>query len=472
MEVLPFDDHLWLRGPCPSNDETQLLRVLPGVRPFLLGDDGLLTLVGERVPRVTLPAGTWQPLKHWLRVTFPAARTSVDANASLPDTASLTLVRCHEECDATLLLTSLSTWNNYANQAPQWRLERLAFVMNDASQILLRGTPLPPLPGERWIDFERICVPAGWKWSPHLQPAVLVEMMGLQPGDIALLFPPPSSNSAMNKSLSWRRARGGRLGPRLPARPFARRRRPGVSLTNGEIREYFATHSSWLWDWKDRGEVLAWSDNSTIAFRQEISAVLARLEPLGFPRFGAVVLLLGTCRDGWEISPIGKNALDEFLSHFQPTDDLYRIINRVIHGLQEVHALRSLCTSLQAKAELAAVVFEAAESRVSPLEARRLRIAFEDGLIPATILARSSASRDSLLHDLLNLDDGIRKIDRASLELRLKTGLDTPVEAAVVELPSGESVRDLIRQLEDDRELGGVEDLPNSCWRLFNCPDH
>src|SRR5688572_1882935 len=50
------------------------------------------------------------------------------------------------------------------------------------------------------------------------------------------------------------------------------------------------------WRWADHGSVVTWSDGSTIAFREEIAAVLQRLAPGGLPPFPAVVLLLAACR--------------------------------------------------------------------------------------------------------------------------------------------------------------------------------
>ena len=60
--------------------------------------------------------------------------------------------------------------------------------------------------------------------------------------------------------------------------------------------------STWLfdfWRWDDRGERLAWSDGTAIAFREEVVRVLERLAPWGLPPFECVVLLLSVCREGW-----------------------------------------------------------------------------------------------------------------------------------------------------------------------------
>ena len=66
------------------------------------------------------------------------------------------------------------------------------------------------------------------------------------------------------------------------------------------------------WLWADDGDVLVWKDGTTVAFRQEIELVLQQLQPRGLPPFGAVVLLLGACRDGWLDNNELRNALVAF----------------------------------------------------------------------------------------------------------------------------------------------------------------
>ena len=62
---------------------------------------------------------------------------------------------------------------------------------------------------------------------------------------------------------------------------------------------YFRPPGPAFWKWNDQGQVLAWTDGATIAFRPEVRAALRRLEPSGFPPFGSIVLLLAACREGF-----------------------------------------------------------------------------------------------------------------------------------------------------------------------------
>jgi hypothetical protein len=272
VDVLPIADEIWLRGPFPrgsagedlAEEELQqsLLRMLPGVRPYLVDGQGQLTALGNRVPSQRLPDGNWQPLAEWLHLELPVSNTCWPANVS---PISMSLVRCTEEFASTLLLTSFSWWAEWAETAPQWRLERLVFAVDSASgmsgmalvtggttvdavlpgasalpltvprvlirgtplpplpggtavgaalpgasalpltgsRVLIRGTPLPPLPGERWVERNGIATPAGWCWDPPVDASVLCSSLEIERGDVVLL---ESSQWQIVAAADWVRA--------------------------------------------------------------------------------------------------------------------------------------------------------------------------------------------------------------------------------------------------------------------------
>src|SRR5262245_57901329 len=85
-----------------------------------------------------------------------------------------------------LLETGLDLLLQYALAAPQWRIDRWSFAASGL-RVLVRGLPLPPLPGIHWVEMEGICVPAGRAWSPAVEPAVVRQLLALEPGELALL---------------------------------------------------------------------------------------------------------------------------------------------------------------------------------------------------------------------------------------------------------------------------------------------
>jgi hypothetical protein len=70
---------------------------------------------------------------------------------------------------------------------PLHRLRPLRFVVNDAcSEVLVRGKPLPSIPGERFVLQAGLATPVGLAWSPPVGPSVIRAWLGLRDGTMAL----------------------------------------------------------------------------------------------------------------------------------------------------------------------------------------------------------------------------------------------------------------------------------------------
>lgn len=53
--------------------------------------------------------------------------------------------------------------------------------------MIIRGLPLPPLPGRLYCEAAGVAVQAGYHWEPALEPAVLRIALRLEKADLALL---------------------------------------------------------------------------------------------------------------------------------------------------------------------------------------------------------------------------------------------------------------------------------------------
>jgi hypothetical protein len=178
-------EEVWLQGNGADEALERSLRALPGARRFAVLSDGQLLESGKRVPYGFLPDGAWQPLAQWLAVRLDAAGLA----GRLAERVPLRLVRSALVREANVLLTSLQAWRAYGSEAAQVRLERWSFAVNDAGSVVVRGEPLPPLPGQHFVEVEGVAVPAGWTWQPAVEAAVLRELLGLRDNDLALLHP-------------------------------------------------------------------------------------------------------------------------------------------------------------------------------------------------------------------------------------------------------------------------------------------
>jgi hypothetical protein len=98
----------------------------------------------------------------------------------------MVLVRSAQLDVPSVLLTTIDRWNDYAIRAPQVRLDRWQFAADEGGRVVIRGQPLPPLAGQRWVEQDGIAVPAGWWWSPPVEATIVRLVLGLEADDFAL----------------------------------------------------------------------------------------------------------------------------------------------------------------------------------------------------------------------------------------------------------------------------------------------
>jgi hypothetical protein len=182
IEVCEQPDQIWLRGPALEEKLHRPLAAVPGARRFYVLPDGQLQPVASRLPKDWLPRGPWSSLSKWLALDLPRA----SLGGRLEQRAPMVLVRSAHAETASILLTTIGSWEAYASRAPQVRLDCWRFAVADDGRVVVRGEPLPSMPGQRWVEHEGIAVPAGWRWSPPVEAAVVRTVFGLGPGDVAL----------------------------------------------------------------------------------------------------------------------------------------------------------------------------------------------------------------------------------------------------------------------------------------------
>ena len=185
LTVCESEGVAWLRGTTIDEHLEPLLAALPAGHKFDVLPDGQLRAPGRCVPCGRLPTGEWTRLDVWLRPKLPAVLFPGCTDERVP----LRLVRSPQVSEPTLLRTTLAAWVAYASRAPQVRLDRWAFAASATGEVLVRGAPLAPLPGVHWVERQGIAVPAGWVWEPAVEPAVIRELLELEPDDLVLWHP-------------------------------------------------------------------------------------------------------------------------------------------------------------------------------------------------------------------------------------------------------------------------------------------
>ena len=185
--VLPIEsasqNAVWIKGETLDDRVSRTLRSIPDAERFLVTANNSLTSWGETVPRETLPDGAWIPISEWLTLQLPAAGFATPVSQRVP----LKLVRSDSPVEANLLKVAWKFWRDYAISAPQIRLNQWSFAVSDQGDALIRGRPVAPLPGIRYVEQSGIAIPAGWRLEPPIAVASLHRAMSLEPGTIAMI---------------------------------------------------------------------------------------------------------------------------------------------------------------------------------------------------------------------------------------------------------------------------------------------
>ena len=245
-----------------------------------------------------------------------------------------------------------------------------------------------------------------------------------------------------------------------------------------EALNYLTAPANVCWRWADQGTVLVWSDGSTIAFREEIAAVLQQLAPGKLPPFPAVALLLAACRGKLPelVDIIGKSKLAA-----EAKDSLLKVtrhqlavqVEAMLTELQKVTQLPTeLITGLEAKALLAEIVFETArvERQIDPEPILSgLNGPFHDHVLNVNQTGVVGWSVDQVAH-LMIVARGLKAQTAETLRLRMQTGLEALPGPADLRLTPSEQARKLLDQFSRDDELAGLARVARELMAAVRLP--
>lgn len=155
------ENKIWLRGITAASVPNFSLLKLPLKKTFLLDEEGYLFLTGAVTPVEKLPALIWQPVATFITIEAPVSFLPGKTNSK----ACIYLKNSHEERPGIALLTTLSAWKSYGETAPDIRLKSLRFAVSENEEVLITGTPLPPLPGQEYWSYENLLLPSGYDFE-------------------------------------------------------------------------------------------------------------------------------------------------------------------------------------------------------------------------------------------------------------------------------------------------------------------
>jgi hypothetical protein len=181
-EICEDGPRLWLRIPDGAESQTASL---PALARYRIDSRQRLIPLNATLPVGLSPAGPWQPLTEFLSVPPPAPLLP----GRTPGRVDISLSRSSHEVEPAALLANVDDLLAWANQASRLRLSRLTFAASSDGRVLVRGTPLPPVPGSAHYFQGRLALPCGWELTAPLLPVWVEESLALPTGAIALLLP-------------------------------------------------------------------------------------------------------------------------------------------------------------------------------------------------------------------------------------------------------------------------------------------
>lgn len=242
--------------------------------------------------------------------------------------------------------------------------------------------------------------------------------------------------------------------------------------------QYFTPATMTFWTWSDHQQAIVWTTSETIVFRSELAALLEGLIPIGLPPLDAILLTIATCRSSVATT---LPQLSERLNFDQlPMGGSLTLqlenIRSQLWGLSKLPA--DLRSGMDGKQTILTLVAEnglrVTNSQLAKHCVEWLRQGYTLNHGPLMVREDRTSSAWSVL--LRGLHDGLASVNEASVRLRLRTGLEPadipqPIPLELPEpQPAGNTVRDLLQELEQDGEHAGMFRLVKRLLSVVTLP--
>lgn len=176
LEIAEGDGWLWLRGPTVPGAAT-----IPGLQPCQGVAGGPVVIGGDRVASVHAPVIGWRAIRDLAPVSAPPLR-----RAGPTPQVTVRLRPGGDMRDIELLLVTRLALRQWADHAASIRIRTLRIAPFDQERVLVRGNPLPSLPGEGWWCLGPLAIPLGQTLEPVLRSEDAERWSGCQAGELLL----------------------------------------------------------------------------------------------------------------------------------------------------------------------------------------------------------------------------------------------------------------------------------------------
>jgi len=166
----------------PAEEEKSAFDSLPFTNRWLQKEN-LLFPFHAHLPERALPSESWQPLATVLPFQKPPSALL----GLSPSCLSVTLEISSTYHPSTAVLTSQKAAQFWLEKAFSFRLAPLRFAFSESQELLILGSPLPPLTGILLYQIGKLLIPSGLGLPAYLHHLDLEEALHLREDQIALL---------------------------------------------------------------------------------------------------------------------------------------------------------------------------------------------------------------------------------------------------------------------------------------------
>lgn len=234
------------------------------------------------------------------------------------------------------------------------------------------------------------------------------------------------------------------------------------------LQQYLLPLPGSFWRWTDQGRVVSWITGTTLAFREELVGLLAHYTGSQLPPWEPLLLLVGATRDSW-----GQVAAEVVAEAFRDLGVDENFVATLMGRLDQLHYLPAeLRRSPRARVVLLELAFDGLPpAAVQPPKAEVLR-QLQDGLDQFDELPRrrGRAERREIAEALQLMVKNLAQLDSERLRVRIAAAVDAPPEPAPAALDDSLAVGQLLRELQQDRELGELARLSQRVLAALTLP--
>ncbi|MDR6488594.1 hypothetical protein J2799_003112 [Chryseobacterium vietnamense] len=247
-----------------------------------------------------------------------------------------------------------------------------------------------------------------------------------------------------------------------------------------ELNTYFQSYENYFWEWKTDEDVpgdSGYHENNllsvpgvgAIAYRPYVMEILNYLQPVGWPPFGALLMVLYAMQDGYTdfAGPLRRTA------EFYSGEDFEFRAEKQIEFLEKIKTLPKVYKQRQNRIVLLQTLFENGHNRLSPrLSDGFLRSYYKRPHEIASSAEKHDEGSSALNKDLsaLNLNEKfptVQSIIDAMKGLIHEPELDDEV---VEEETTADSDKDFIKELIDEPKTFQVGSLIKRIWSGLKIP--